>query len=457
MSGPLARRESGGLSAAAAPAPSPAIPELPNTDYGGATRTGLWILALGFGGFFAWAGLAPLDEGVPAPGVVAVESKRKRIDHLTGGIVEKILVREGDTVREGQEMITLNETQIRAALNTVLAQWRVTAATEARLNAERTGLKAVQFPPELEKNAGEPEVAAAMNAQRDLFRSRRTALEGELAIIRESVRGLELQIGSLNQLKAGREKQIQLFNEQLASFVKLNTQGFVSRNQLLEIERQLVEVQSKQSEDLANIAAVNARLAEFRMRGAQREFEYRREVETQLAEVQRDLATLAERLAALRDTHGRLTVRAPVGGKVVDLAFHTVNSVIKPGDRILDIVPEGDELIVEAQVPPQYADRVRPGLPAEVHFDAYVSRARRPIVKGTVKVVSADVLTDPRTGMPYYAMRVAVPGDQARGLGGQPLQPGMQGTVMVMTGERSLLVYLARPLLRRFSEALSEH
>lgn len=456
MNTPLAKQEPARLSLAGSPVPGMGIPDLPNADYVSATRAGLWILVVGFGGFFAWAALAPLDEGVPAPGIVAVESKRKRIDHLTGGIIEKILVREGDTVREGQELIVLNEVQVKAALNGVLAQWRVAAATEARLNAERSGLKAVRFPLELEKAAGDPDAAATMNAQRDLFRSRRTALEGELAIIRESVRGLELQIRSLNELKAGREKQIQLFNEQLASFVKLNAQGFVSRNQLLEIERQLVEVQSKQSEDLANIAAVNARLAEFRMRGAQREFEYRREVETQLTEIQRELSTLSERLAALRDTYGRLAVRAPVGGKVVDLAFHTINSTIKPGDRILDIVPEGDELVIEAQVQPQYVDRIRAGLPAEVHFDAYVSRARRPIVRGTVKTVSADVLTDSRTGLPYYAMRVSVPGDQVKGLGGRPLQPGMQGTVMVMTGERSLLAYLARPFLRRFSESLSE-
>ena len=295
-----------------------------------------------------------------------------------------------------------------------------------------------------------------MSAQRDLFRSRRSALEGELAIIRESVRGLELQIRSLDQLKAGREKQIQLFNEQLASFTKLNAEGFVSRNQLLDMERQLAEVQSKQSEDLANIAGVNARLAEFRMRGAQRESEYRREVETQYADAQRDASTLTERLAGVRDTYERLAVRAPVSGIVVDLAFHSVNGVIKPGDRILDIVPEGDELIVEAQVQPQYADRVRAGLPAEVHFDAYASRAQRPIIKGTVKVVSADALTDARTGTQYYAMRVTVPGDQMKGLDGQPLQPGMQGTVMVLTGERSLLVYLARPFLRRFTAALSE-
>lgn len=430
--------------------------QLPDVDYGRVIKLGLWILGIGFGGFLAWTIFAPLDEGVPAPGVVSVESKRKRIDHLTGGIIEKILVREGQQVREGEALVVLNETQARAALNAIESQWRIAAATAARLEAERAGLKAIQFPKELMDAADNLDVAAAMRAQAELFRSRRSAIEGELSIIRESVRGLELQLQSLDQLLAGREKQVLLFNEQLASFSKLHTEKFVSRNQLIEIERQLAEVQTKQSEDFANIAGVKARLAEFRMRGAQREIEYRREVETQLTDVQKDVANFGERLTAQRDTHSRLVLRAPVAGTVVDLAFHTIGGVIKPGDRIVDIVPAGDEFIVEAQVPPQYIDRVHPGLAAEVHLDAYLGRVTPPVVTGKVLVVSADALSDQRTGAQYYAMRVSVPGSELRKLGSLQVQPGMRGTVMVKTGERSLLVYLLRPLFRSFSTAMGE-
>lgn len=437
--------------------PMPVGDAMPNADYRSAVRAGLWVLVIGFCGFFAWAAFAPLDEGVPAPGVVSVESTRKRIDHLTGGLVEKILVREGERVRAGQELVVLDEAQAKAALNAALSQWRIAAATEARLQAERDGLQSISFPNELTEASGAPEVAAAMRAQTELFRSRRNALEGELRIIHESARGLALQLRSLSELQAGRGKQVQLFQQQLASFRNLNEQGFVSRNQLLELERQLAEVQSKESETLANMALVNARLAEFRMRGAQRVTEHRREVESQLAEVQRDVAVLGERLAAQRDTFSRLVIRAPVSGIVVDLAFHTVGGVIKAGDRILDIVPEGDELILEARVAPQYIDRVHAGLPADVHFDAYMSRAERPVIAGKVLVVSADVLADSRTGEQYYSMRVAVPAAELEKLGKLQLQPGMQGTVMVRTGERSLLVYLARPLLRRFTAAMGEH
>jgi HlyD family type I secretion membrane fusion protein len=429
---------------------------LPDADYTRPVRIGLWILLAGFGGFLAWAFLAPLEEGVPAPGVVSVESKRKRIDHLNGGIVEKILVREGEQVRAGQDLLVLNDTQARAALNSVESQWRAAIASEARLKAERDGAREVTFPKELIAVRGEQDVAAAMRAQEELFRARRGALEGELGIIRESVRGLDEQIASLEQLQRGREKQVALFQEQLASYRKLNSGGFISRNQLIDTERQLAEVQTKQSEDLSNTAAVKARLAEFRMRASQRQVEYRREVEGQLTDVQKEVATLGERLTAQRDVHGRLVISAPVDGTVVDLAFHTVGGVVKAGERILDIVPDGDEFIIEAQVAPQYIDRVRAGLPADVHFDAFMNQLRRLSVAGTVTVASADVLTDARSGTPYYTVRVTVPGSELEKLGSFRLQPGMPATVMVKTGERSLMVYLTRPLLRRFNSALTE-
>lgn len=434
-----------------------AMPSTPNTDYAGAVRLGLWILALGFGGFLLWATLAPLDEAIPAQGVLSVESKRKRIEHLYGGLVEKIAVRDGQKVNEGDELVVLNEVQGKASLNAALGQWRIAAATVARLKAERDAQKAIAFPNELTGTTPDAETLAVMRTQEDVLRSRRNALEGELRILRESARGLEAQVESLDQLRAGREKQIQLFNAQLANFQKLNKQGFVSQNQLLDLERQLAEIQSKQSEDLANLGAAKARLAEFRMRDSQRTIEYRREVETQLSDVQREEATLGERLSALRDSYARLTIRAPAAGTVVDVALSTVGGVVKPGERLMDIVPDNDELVVEAQLPPHYVDQVHVGLPADVHFDGYVSMAKRPVVAGKVIMVSADALINARSGIPYYAMRIAIPGSELAKLGTVRLQPGMQSSVMVKTGERSLLSYLVRPLMRRFDSALTEH
>ena len=434
-----------------------AATDLPDTDYARVLWWGLAILLLGGGGFGAWATLAPLDEGVPAEGTVAVESHRKQVDHLSGGVVEQILVREGQAVRAGDELLVLDATQARSALNATQGQRFTAMAMLDRLRAEREGRPTVDFGAELQVAAtADPEVAALVHAQRDLFTSRRGALDGELRILGESVRGLEQQLGSLAQLRAERQKQIDLFNEQLASYRELRTSGFVSRNQLLDLERQLAEVTSRHSEDLSNIAGINARLAEFRMRGAQRQVEVRREVEAQLADVQRDLATLGERLAAQRDTHERLVLRSPVAGKVVDLAVHTVGGVVRPGERLMDIVPEHDSLIVEARIAPQYIDSVHAGLPADVHFDAYASQVQRPVIRGELAVVSADALKDERSGMRYYTVRVSVPPQEVRRLGDLRLLPGMQTTVMVKTGERTLMTYLLHPLLRRFQGGLSE-
>jgi HlyD family type I secretion membrane fusion protein len=432
-----------------------ALPKHPNADYASSVRRGLRWLILGFGGFLLWATLAPIDEGVPANGVLAVDSKRKRIDHLAGGLVEKILVKEGQRVKAGEDLVLLNEVQGKAALNATLSQWRIATATVARLEAERDGQRKIAYPAELTADK-DPEVRSAIRAQNDLFASRRSALDGELRIIRESARGLEGQLASLDKLKAGREKQIALFTEQLNKFQQLNRQGFVSQNQLLDIERQLAEIQSKQGEDLSNIGGINARLAEFRMRDQQRLMEFRREVETLLAEAQKELATQAERLTSLRDSYSRLAIRAPVAGTVVDVAVSTVGGVVKPGDRIMDIVPEGEDLVVEAQLPPQYIDRVHAGLPADVHFDAYVSLANRPVLAGELQVVSADVMTDPRSGVQFYTMRVTIPAAETGKVKNLKLFPGMQCTVMVKTGERSFLNYLLRPILRRFTTALSE-
>lgn len=420
-------------------------------------RRGLWLLVLGFGGFMGWTVLAPLDEGVPAAGTVAVETSRKRVDHPGGGVIDRILVREGQRVEMGDELLTLNPTQATAALRATQGQWASVQAALARLTAEREGADSIRFPDELQQAAAtDRSVVSQMRIQEALFRSRRLALQGELRMIRESTLGLEAQMSSLARLAGGRQTQVSLFKEQLESFQRLKQEGFVSRNYLLEVERQLAEVQSRQSEDMSNTAGVGARLSEFRVRGSQREVEFRREVEAQLAELQREAAVLAERLAAQRDTVEHLRVRAPVAGVVVDLAFHTEGGVIKPGDRIVDVVPERDPLIVEAQLAPQYIDRLQAGMPADVHFDAYSSRRERPVIRGNVEVVSADALIDKRTGAAYYAIRVGVPPEERARLGGLKLQPGMPATVMIKTGERSLAALLLRPLMRRFDAALAE-
>lgn len=419
-------------------------------------RFGLFIIGSALGGFILWASAVPLDEGVPAQGKLVVESQRKRIEHLTGGIVAGIRVQEGQRVGVDDELIVLDEAQSGAALRAAEQQWWTSLAVESRLEAELTGNASLRFPDEIESRRDNPSIRSIIAAQQDTFRTRRAAFVGEIGILRGSQSGLEQQLRSLDALRTGRERQFSLLSEQMSAAAALREQGYVSRNQALEVERQLAETQSRQGEDLASITATQARLAELRLRESQYRVDHQRGLEALLAEARRDSAMLAEKVASLRDTHSRLSIRAPVSGTIVDLAVTTVGGVIRAGDRIMDIVPDDENLVVEARLDPRFVDRVRPGLAADLHFDAYMNLAMRPLVTGQIKTISADVMIDERTGTPFYLLRVAISADEQERLGGVTLQPGMLCSVMVKTGAHTLMAYLARPLLRRFSGALSE-
>jgi protease secretion system membrane fusion protein len=428
-----------------------------DTDYARLIKKGITVVSIGLGGALLWAALAPLDEGVPAPGAVSVESKRKQISHLSGGTVDRILVREGQMVEADQDLITLSETQAKASMQITQSKWYAAAATAARLTAERDGSKVITFPPELLAAAKQDsEAASVLAGQEALLKSRQSAIQGELNMISETIRGLSLQTDSLTKLRSGRERQMAIVKEQHKAFEELEKGGIVSKNYLSDVDRQMAEAQTRESEAVSNLVGVSARLAELRLKATQRKSEYQSEVEAQLTDSRKEANALSQQLSAQKDTVERLSIKAPVAGMVVDLAANTVGGTIKPGDRVLDIVPKDEKLVIEAQVSPQFIDRLHTGLEADVHFDAYTNRAKSPLVKGNVEVVSADVLTDHRTGNTYYTMRVSVSAEEAKRLGDIKLQPGMPATVIVKTGERSMLTYMLRPLLRRFSSAFAE-
>jgi protease secretion system membrane fusion protein len=419
-------------------------------------KRGWYIVVIGFVGFLLWASFAPLDEGIPANGVLASESSRKQVEHQVGGIIKHIAVKEGQLVKKGQTLLTLDETQSTSALKAAESQWWTALATEARLESEVNHQVDLKVSGILQSELDHPELKEILATQRDVLRTRTSAAAGEIRLIRESQRGLETQLNSLQMLKSSRERQVDLYRDQMGSAKALHVQGYVSKNQMLDIERQLTEAQSRQSEDLATINGIQARLTELRMRESQYYITQRREIEAELADVRREIGVLGERVATLRDVNQRQVIRAPVTGTVVAIAVTTIGGVINPGDRVMDIVPEGDDLIVEAQVEPRYVDRIRVGLPADLRFDAYASSAQHPMVTGDVEVISADAMHDERTGVAFYKIRVAIPYAERKRLTGLKLQSGMPCTVMIKTGERSLLSYLAQPLMRRFVGAMAE-
>lgn len=429
---------------------------MPNTDHTAAVRVGYGLLLVGFLGFLMWATLARLDEGVPAQGVLSVETRRKHIEHPNGGVVEQILVKEGQKVRAGEPLLVLNEVQTKSAWSAVRRQWLAARGAQARLQAEREGLTVIAYPSDMQPGHQDPDGRAAIQAQENLFRSRRDALQGEMRLLREAMDGMTRQLESLQALKVSRAQQIDLFTEQVSATRALQTAGFASRNQLLDLERQLADLRNRQAEDDAQRSLIEARLTESRLRVAQRPLDYRKEVETQLADAQKEAIVLSERISGLSDAHQRLVVKAPVSGVVVDMAVTTPGGVVKAGDRVMDLVPDADSLVVEAKIQPQYIDRVHAGLRADVHFDAYQSLSQGPLAGAIVEVVSADLLTDQRSGQSHYSLRLKLADKAASGGRAVALHSGMHCTVIIKTGERSLMTYLIRPLVRRFQGALTE-
>lgn len=427
----------------------------PPVDIQITARRGLIALFVGLAFVVLWAAFAPLSQGVPVQGFIKVEGNRKTIQHLRGGIVDAILVKEGDSVKHDQPLMRLNETQLKAQLGIIESQLVTALATEARLLAERVGRDVANYPAFLKERAKNPGVREVMEGQNLLLRTRRAGLKGEEAIARENIAGLEQQIEGLIAQEKSKAQQLKLFNDELSSLRPMYEQGFVPRNRMFELERAVAYLSGQRSDDLANIGRVRTQIGELRLRILQSKELYRKEVESQLADIQSQVADLRERFIATQDDLNRVVIRSPSDGVVVDMSVYTIGGVVSPGQKLMDIVPEGQTLLIEVQIPTQLIDNVKPGLDADIHFSA-LDRFDVPRVPGRLVYVSADRLTDPRTNTPYFLGRVELKPEGMSSLGKHELQPGMPADVVIITGERSFLEYLIRPIIARLHFAFTE-
>ena len=426
--------------------------QLDDTRY---SRLG-WLLMLGgFLGFLGWAALAPLDKGVAVSGKVMVSGHRKVVQHPSGGIVERIDVRDGDKVAAGQVLIRLKETPLLGQAQSLRSQFYGSLASEARLNAERDGVASVSFPVELTALAAEPEVASNLALQRQLFDSRRQALLLDQQGIDESIAGAEAQLRGVRDSQANKVLQRTALTEQLQGLRELAREGYIPRNRLLDTERVYAQILGSISEDYGRIGQLQRQVLEMRLKIRQLAEEYQKEVRTQLADTRIRTEDLRNRLASAEFELANSQLRAPVAGIVVGLDVYTEGGVIKPGQALMEIVPQGEPLLVEARVPVELADKVHAGLPVELMFSAF-SQSTTPRVAGEVMLVSADRQVDERTDEPYYTLRAQVSEQGMAQLAGLQIRPGMPVEAFVRTGERSMLNYLFKPLLDRTHMALVE-
>ncbi len=420
-------------------------------------RKGLWIIAIGLGGFLLWASLAPLAQGVAGSGTVVVAGERKTVQALTGGSIQAIGVREGEQVAEDQLLVQLNTVQAQAQLDVALGQWFSARSVEARLTAERMGLEQIRWPDELQRYRDDPRLAANQQLQSNLFHTRREELESRLQIMRSATASLQEQLDSYRQIKQHLDTQLNYQRQELEGLRALAAEGYVPRNRLFEAERTAAQLSAQLTAGVADIAKTRQAINESKLQELQQRQAFRAEAESQLTGVSAEAAALGERIKALEFELDNAAVRAPVAGQVIDLSVHTIGGVIAAGHRLMDIVPTGSAWIIKAKFEPLVADRLKPGLPVDLRFSSLTS-ATLPVVRGEVLTVAGDRLLDEQTKLPYFGVEVAVGVDAVKELhlAGLDVKPGMQAEVLVQTGERTLMNYLLKPLTSRLRGAMKE-
>ena len=415
-------------------------------------RAGILIALLVFGVFGLWAALAPISGAAHAPGTVTVRSYKQVVQHLEGGMIRDILVRNGDVVEAGAPLLILDSTQSVAQLEIASAQFVALSALEARLIAERDGLDSINFPAHL--NTDDANAREEMNVQMQIFAARKASREGSVAVLEQRIEQLKSRVVGLQAMQSSKEELAASFEEELKDVRLLLEEGFADKLRLRELERSHAMLKGEAAELVANISATEIQAGETQLQILQLNNEFQADVVNELGEIQPRLKDIRERMTALNDIVERTVIRAPVAGVVNGMQYHTVGGVIGPGNPIADVVPQSDELIVEASVSPLDIDRVHVGQDATIRFSSFSSAV--PTIFGTVIGVSADAVTDRNTGASFYLARVQVTPEGMQELGDLALVPGMPAEVFIASGSRTFLQYVMKPFSNALARSLIE-
>ena len=417
----------------------------------GSALIGIFVIGAG-----TWAVMAPLESAAVAGGTVVSDSHRKTVQHLEGGIIAQILVHDGDGVKAGQTLLRLDDTKPRTTLAALTGQLSDAKAREARLLAERDGADTIEFPPDLAAATGDPTVAAALAGQQKIFDTRRSLLESKMAAIRERINQVHEEITGHEAEVAALQKRTALLQEEIGGVKELVAKGLERKPHLLQLQRDLADMEGKRGDTMAQIAKARQTIAESEVDILSLKNDRQKEVADELRETQKKRHELEEQAQAAADVLVRTEVKAPEDGTVTELRVHTPGGVVQAGEALLDLVPQADRLVVEAQVRPEDIDRVHEGLAAEVRLLPYKQR-RTPPIDATVIYVSADRLVDKHSNQPYYAAKLRVDERQLEALGGEvKLVPGMPSEAMIKTGETTVAIYALSPIIDSFHRAFGE-
>jgi membrane fusion protein, epimerase transport system len=417
-------------------------------------RTGLAIIAAGIVAFGAWAVLAPLSGAVIAPGYVKVDLNRKVVQHQEGGMVRAVRVRDGERVRQGQELLVLDDVRVDAALDLQRTQLDSERAKAARLEAERAYVPKPTFPADLMKRAKDPKVAEQLGRETVLFAARRDAIETQIAVLRKQIRETATEIAALTEQIDAEGRALTLQKDELAANERLLEQGYIQKTRILTLQRAVAEYEARHGEHRAELSKARQRVAELELRVLSMRNTYTQSAADELKETTSRIFDLEERIRPSRDASERQRIVAPIAGEVVGLRVFSAGAVVGPRDVLMEIVPDDKRLIIEARIRPEDVNHVRQGSEADVRLTAYKQRTT-PLVQGSVIYVSGDRLVDTQNGAPFYVVHIDVPAKELAQTG-LKLQAGMPAEVFIRTDDRSTFDYLFAPVTSYLRRSMRE-
>jgi HlyD family secretion protein len=442
-------------SADVAGAPGESIVLRAGRAFEGELRTGLRALIVVGGVAGGWMTLVPLSGAVVVPGNLVVQSNVKTVQHPTGGVVAQIPVHNGMRVNAGDLLLRLDSTQAQASLQVVSKQLDEVRAKSARLVAERDGLPKPTIPPEMAGRLDDNNVKTVLASEASLFRARTTARESQKELLKSKVSQLGEEIVGLEAQVASKAKQLELITGELTGVQELFDKRLVPIARLTALQREAARIEGERGQLISTIAETKTKVDEAKLQLVRLDQDVRTEVVKDLGEAQGKEAELSERSIAARDVLERIEMRAPTSGVIHQLNAHTIGGVIRAGDAVMEVVPDSDDLQIEAKLQPNDIDQVRKGQQAFVRFSAFNQRVTPQLI-GQVSYVSPDTTKDQQSGTSYFTVRIMLPEEERRRLAGLQLSSGMPAEVFMQTGSRTMLSYLFKPILDQFQRAFVE-
>lgn len=416
-------------------------------------KAGLRILTIAVAALGGWAALVPLSGAVVAPGVLVVESDLKKVQHPSGGIIAAINVKNGSRVRSGDLLLRLDETQARANNQVLSQQLAQVQARIARLVAERDGSAEIMAA----KKAGDAggDINGLLSSEQSLFSARALARESQKELLRNRVQQLQEQIAGLEAQNKSKTAQLELITSELGGVEELYAKGLATMMRLAGLKRDAARLDGERGQITSAMAEAKVKIGETEIQLLRIDQDFRAEIMKELREAQDKEAELKERTVAASDLLSRIEIRAPTSGTVHELAVHTIGGVISPGETLMEIVPDADELVIEARLPPQEIDQVHRGQAAHVRLSAFNQRTT-PQLDGAVSYLSADLSRDKQTNTAYYTVRISLPASERRRTGDLQLVSGMPAEVFLQTISRTLLSYLFKPITDQLARMFNE-